>query len=97
VLTIELTSSGEYPLTQRAEMHKGHVSASLYYNGTAMAKKNQKHDDTSVSLHPLSFDEALKKLSETLPEKPAQRTKSTARVHSPRRKRSVPRPSSSEH
>jgi hypothetical protein len=30
----------------------------------------KKHEDTSVSLHPLSFEEALKKLTETPSEKP---------------------------
>ena len=40
-----------------------------------MAKK---HEDTSVSLHPLSFREAVKGLVETPPEKKRRRTKSAA-------------------
>jgi hypothetical protein len=38
----------------------------------------KKHEDTSVSLHPLSFRKAVKKLAETPPEKPSRRTKLAA-------------------
>ena len=44
------------------------------YDGGVLKRKNR--EDTSVSLHPLNFEEALKKLTETPHEKPSRQTKS---------------------
>ena len=60
-----------------------------------MTSKKKKHDDTSVSLHPLTLRDALKKIVETPPEKPSRRTKSAARGRSPKPKRTARRRSAS--
>ena len=84
VITITKTMRGNAidappPLRPRGSIGKGLRKEPLpCYDCTTVMTKKRRHDDTSVSLHPLSFREALKELTETPPEKPSRQTKSAA-------------------
>lgn len=62
-----------------------------------MTAKKRKHEDTSVSLHPLTIDEALKKAMDAgpLPKKKAEGTKPSAPLPSPADHKSARRRKSS--
>lgn len=62
-----------------------------------MNRKKRKHEDTSISLHPLTIDEALKKAMDAgpLPKKRAEDTKPSARPPSSADRRSARRRKSS--
>jgi len=61
-----------------------------------MPKKERQHEDTSVSLHPLSFEEAIAKLAKAPKNKSSQAEESGSTTErapesAPSRKRTAPR------
>ena len=73
----------------------------LCYNYNMKNKKKQPHSDTRISLHPLSFEEAIKELTHTSKHEDSQaeesgNTKEVSPESAPSKGQSAPHPESSD-